>query len=281
LCVRFFKELYIGIYSYREAFLFIRKHKLYWFVIIPAILMLGIYQFGYYLQNHIFTMDVKNMNDIVWYLVKLFIEISIAILLMNFSKYLVVALLSPLLAYLSLKTERIVTGNVYKFDTQQFIIDIKRAIKLVTRNFMWYYFFFLIVLLISFIGWEKPNESPIFYLTYFIGFYYYGFSFVDYVNERRKLTVDESIIFLRKHRGLAIGIGFVYSMLIFVPVKLSALFSWYRFFDAPIDVISNFVAHFFLWLCASFAPILASVASTLAMNKIVDLKKSSKLESFY
>lgn len=271
--MRFFSEFIIGVKSYWDAFLFIRKHKLYWYVILPAILMLGIYQFGYFMSTRVFTTEVQNMNDIVWYLIKLFLEISIAVLLMNFSKYLVVAILSPLLAYLSLKTERIITGNTYKFDYAQFLIDIKRAIKLVTRNFMWYYFFFLVVLLISFLFWDKPNESPVFYLTYFIGFYYYGFSFVDYVNERRKLTVDESIIFMRKHRGLAIGIGLIYSLLILVPVKLSALFGWYRFFDEPLTVFTNFVAHFFLWFCASFAPILASVASTLAMDKIVGLKK--------
>lgn len=271
--MRFIKEFFIGITSYWEAFLFIRKHKMYWYVIIPAILMLGIYQFGYVLQHHVFTSEVKNMNEIVWYLLKLFLEISIAVLLMNFSKYLVVALLSPLIAYISLKTEKILTGNSYNFDMEQFVIDIKRAIKLVTRNFMWYYFFFILILLISLIGWDNPKESPVFYITYFIGFYYYGFSFIDYVNERRKLNVSESIDFIRKHRGLSIGIGLVYSLMIFVPVKLSSLFGWHRFHEAPIDVVSNFITHFFLWFFASLAPILAAVASTIAMDKIVGLKK--------
>ncbi len=267
------KEFIIGIRSFWEAFLFIKKHKLYWYGIIPAILMLGIYQIGSSIKSHVFSMEVHTMNDIVWYIIQLFVEISIAILLMNFSKYLVVALLSPLLAFLSQKTEQIVTGNKYHFSKKQFISDIKRAVIIVTRNFMWYYFFFLIVLIISFIGWENPSESPVFYVTYLIGFYYYGFSFIDYINERRKLSVNESIIFIRKHRGLAIGIGLVYSLLILVPVNLSYLFGWNHFFEAPINVISNFITHFFLWFCAAFAPILACVAATLAMNKVVGLKK--------
>lgn len=271
--MRFLKEFWIGLKSYWEAFLFIREHKLYWFVVIPAVLMLGIYRIGYSIQNHVFSSGVDNMNDIVWYLLKLFVEISIAILLMNFSKYLVVALLSPLLAYLSMKTERELTGNSYKFNLEQFINDIKRGIRIVTRNFMWYYFFFTVVLLISFVAWDNPKESPVFYIVYLIGFYYYGFSFIDYVNERRLLSVNASILFIRKHRGLAIGIGLVYSGLIFVPVDLKALFGWNRFSEAPLDVAGNFFVHFFLWFCASFAPILACVASTIAMNKVVGLKK--------
>ncbi|MES2589358.1 MAG: EI24 domain-containing protein [Bacteroidota bacterium] len=268
-----FKEILIGIQSFWQAFLFIKKHKLYWYGIIPAILMLGIYKLGYEIKDHIFTTDLHTINDIVWYIIQLFFEISLAMLLMNFSKYLVVALLSPLLAFLSQKTEQIVTGNRYVFNRQQFILDVKRAIIIVSRNFMWYYFFFLIVVIISFIGWKNPKDSPVFYITYFIGFYYYGFSFIDYINERRKLSVNESIIFIRKHRGLALGIGAIYSLLIFVPVNLNALFTWHNFYESPLEVVANFITHLFLWICASFAPILACVASTLAMNKIVGLKK--------
>lgn len=274
--MRFFKEFFSGIYSCWEAFLFIRKHKLYWYVIFPAILMLGIYKLGNMVRDHVFDNDISTMNDIVWYLIKLFIEISVAILLMNFSKYLVVALLSPLLAYLSAKTEKTVTGMHYALTYEQLIIDIKRGVRIVTRNFMWYYFFFVLILIVAFIGWENPKDSPVFYLSYLLGFYYYGFSFIDYVNERRKLSVHQSILFIRKHRGLAIGLGLVYSLMILVPVNLSALFDWHRFGEAPIDVVSQFLVHFSLWICASFAPILACVAATLAMLKLSKVEISKK-----
>ena len=271
--MRFLKEFYIGISSYWEAFLLIRKHKLYWFIIIPALLMLAIYQAGYEIRSHVFSNHVSTMNDIVWYMIKLFLELSIAILLMNFSKYLVVALLSPLLTYLSLKTEKILTGNSYEFNYNQFIKDIKRGIRIVSRNFMWYYFFFVLILIIALIGWKNPKDSPVFYLTYILGFYYYGFSFLDYVNERLKISVNGSILFMRKHRGMAIGIGMIYSLMILVPVNLSALFDWNKIGEAPLEVISQFVIHFMLWICASFAPILACVAASISMNKLIGLKK--------
>lgn len=233
--------------------------------------MLGIYQLGATIRTHHFVSDVKTMNGIVWYLIKLLAEISIAMLLMQFTKYLVVTLMSPLLAFLSQKTENIITGNQYPFNRHQFWIDIKRGVKLAIRNMIWQYFFFLIILFICNLFWDKPQDSILFYITYLIGFYYYGFSFLDYVNERRRLTMDESILFMRKHRGLTISVGLGFSMLILVPVNLSALYDWHKISTAPIEVVSQFTVHFFLWFCASIAPILTSIAATLAMNDVVDL----------
>ena len=222
--MRFFKNFILGIRSYYKAIKFIIAHRFYWYLIIPAILMLIIYYIGSLIKNNYTLPKAENMNEIVWYLIYILIEISIAILLMKFAKYLVVIILSPLISHLSMKTEKILTGNTYPFSFKQLIQDVKRAGKIVIRNLMWEYFFFLIILLVSFLGWEDPKSSPIFYLTFVIGFFYYGFAFLDYINERRRLDIDESIIFVRKHRGLAIVIGGVYSLLILVPLNVGALF---------------------------------------------------------
>lgn len=214
------------------------------------------------------------MNEIVWYLLFMMIEISIALLLMKFAKYLVVVLLSPLLSNLSMKTEKMLTGNTYKFNFQQLISDVKRAVRIVIRNIMWEYFFFIIIFVVSYLGWEDPQKSPVFYLTFVIGFFYYGFGFLDYINERRRLNMDQSIMFVRENRGLAVAIGSIYSIMILVPVDLSSFFNWSGFGDAPMSTIGNFLLHLLLWLCASIAPILAIVAATIAMNDLVDLSKN-------
>lgn len=264
------KDFSHGIKSYWKAVLFIRDHKLYWYALIPALLMLGIYQIGYQLKQHHFVADSSTMNGIVWYLLQLLIEISIAMLFMQFSKYLVVTLLSPLLAYLSMKVEVIITQKKYPFNLHQFWIDIRRGVQIVVRNMMWQYFFFLIIFAICAVFWDDVSQSPLMLTTYLIGFYYYGFSFLDYINERRKLSVDESIVLMRKYRGLTIAIGTIYSLLILVPVNLDALFNWSQFNKEPIAVFSQFFVHAFLWGCAAFAPILATVASTIAVQEIVD-----------
>lgn len=236
--------------------------------------MLIIYQVGASIQSHYIRPSADNMNEIIWSLLYIMLEIMIAILLMKFAKYLVVVILSPLLSHLSMKTEKILTGNTYPFNYRQLVHDIKRAMRIVTRNLMWEYFFFVIIMIVSFLGWENPRESPIFYVTFIIGFFYYGFAFLDYINERRRLDVDESIRFVRENRGLAIAIGCVYSLMILVPVDLSAFFDWSNFSNEPIAFLGRFLLQLLLWISASTAPIIAIVAATIAMHDLVDLSKN-------
>jgi len=265
--MRFIKNLFFGYRSYIKAVKFIAKNKLYWYFLIPAGLMLLIYKLGAMIQSHNPMPDAKNMNEIVWYLIYVMIEISIALLLMKFAKYLVVVILSPLLSGLSMKTEKILTGKKYPFDLKQLILDIKRAMQIVVRNMMWEYLIFVFILIAAYIlAGDDFTRSPIFYLSFLVGCFYYGFGFLDFINERRRLNMDESITFVRDHRGLSIAIGSVYSVLIFVPVDLGALFDWSNF------EFYRFFTHLFLWLCASAAPILAIVAATIAMDDLVDLK---------
>lgn len=269
--MRFFKNLLFGFKSYFKAVKFIIEHKLYWYLAIPAVLMLIIYKLGAMVMNHHIISKADNVNGIVWYLIYVMIEIAIGKLLMKFAKYLVVIILSPLLSSLSMKTEKVLTGKTYPFDFKQLIHDIKRAMKIVIRNIMWETLFIIIIVIVSYIGWEEPAKSPVFYLTYAIGFFYYGFGFLDYINERRRLDMDQSITFVRDHRGLAVAIGCVYSILILVPVDLGALFDWSMFETDAGGTIGRFTLHMFLWLCASAAPILAIVAATIAMHDLVDL----------
>lgn len=270
--MRFLKNLLLGFRAYGRAVKLVIDKKLYWYLVIPAVLMLVIYKIGDMIMHSYTAPSADNMNEIVWYLVYLLVEISLAILLMKFAKYLVVVLLSPLLSHLSMKTEKILTGKTYPFSMVQLIHDIKRAVRIVVRNLMWEYFFFLLIFIVSYLGWDNPRASPVFYLTFVIGFFYYGFAFIDYINERRRLDMDQSITFVRDHRGLAIAIGSIYSLLILVPVDLGALFQWTGFSADPMHTLGRFFLHLFLWICASAAPILAIVASTIAMDELVDLK---------
>lgn len=266
--VQFFKEFWLSLKSYREAFRFIRNHRLYWYFLIPAVLMLIIYYVGNKIMNIRIEADLSNMNGIVWYFIHVAINISIAILLMKFAKYLVVIVLSPLLSHLSQRCEKIITGNTYPIDYRQILHDVRRGIRLAFRNIIWEYFFFIIILIIASIGWNEPRQSPLFYLTFIIGFYYYGFSFIDYDNERRKLDERKSIEYVRLHRGLAMGIGMIYSLLILVPVDLTVLFSISDPSTLSFEGIMLVLGHIMLWACASIAPILAIVSASIAMEEL-------------
>lgn len=230
--------------------------------------MLIIYYVGNRILRSQIEADLSNMNGIVWYFIQVIINVSLAILLMKFAKYVVVIVLSPLLSHLSQRCEKIISGKTYPTDYKQIVKDVKRGIRLAIRNILWEYFFFIIILIIASISWEEPRQSPLFYITFIIGFYYYGFSFIDYDCERRKMNEWTSIAYVKSHRGLAMGIGMIYSLLILVPVDLTALFSISEPGKLKFRDFVEVFAHLLLWICASVAPIIAIVSASIAMESL-------------
>ena len=258
----------LGAKAYLQAFKLMKQKRLYWYAIIPFALMFFLYRVGYYLQNRVDVPVFDSVNSIVWYLINRMIEISIALMLMHFTKYLVVGILSPLLTYVSEKTETILTGNTTPFSLVQFIKDIKRALVILVRNFMWTYAYIIIIFIFCFIFWKDTAKSPFVFLVFFIDAYYYGFSFLDYVIERRKKTVSESILFIRKHTGLTLMIGMGFSVLLLVPVDLEIFFNYKMTVSKTIDLSIQL----FWWVLASFSPIIATIAATIAMQEVDPVK---------
>lgn len=276
--MNFFRHFILGIKSYWKAVSYIRTHKLYWYLPIPAALMLIIYYVGSKIASwqsswdpQLGCLECSNMNETIWFMVKMLLSISLGLVLMKFAKYIVVIVLSPLISILSQSVEKKLTNNKYPFSMRQTLHDVRRGIRIALRNVMWEYIFFLIILIVSALGWEEAHQSPVFYLTFVIGFFYYGFSFIDYINERRRLDIEQSIHFMRNHRGLAIAIGTVYSVLILVPVDLGKMINFTGFLDHPFETMGTVLLQLVLWFLASSAPILAIVAATLSMHELVDL----------
>ncbi len=69
--------------------------------------------------------------------------------------------------------------------------------------------------LLPVIGWVMPLVVLV------VECYYYGFSMLDYGLARNKYTVAQSIQFIGRHKGLAIGNGFLFylmhALIIFAP----------------------------------------------------------------
>ena len=51
-----------------------------------------------------------------------------------------------------------------------------------------------------------------------IEFFFFGFSMIDYTNERKKMSVKESSSYIYKHKGLAIANGGIFYLMLLVPV---------------------------------------------------------------
>ena len=132
-----------------------------------------------------------------------------------FGGYLTIVFLSPVFTYLSEKTASIQKERSYNFNFTQFINDIFRAILISVRNiFVQIFMIFALFLigLIPFIGWGISIFGNLLIVSYF-----YGFSFLDYTNERHQLSIKQSVKLVRRKKGLAIGLGMVFYMSFFIP----------------------------------------------------------------
>jgi hypothetical protein len=101
---------------------------------------------------------------------------------------------------------------------------------------------------------------------------------MDYIHERLQMNVQESTQLARENRGIALSIGSVYSVLIWNFIDLNTLFDWSGFSADPGQFMLTFSTNLGLWIVASFAPIWAIVAATIAMHDILDLKGRAKDE---
>lgn len=145
-----------------------------------------------------------------------FFKILIWWWLMRILKYIVLVLLSPFFAFLSETIEKNSSGKEYPFKTKQFIQDVFRGILLAIRNFLYEIMIVITCYILSLI---IPFLSPFFMgFAWLCGAYFYGFSMMDYTLERRKFNRKQSIAFVWQNKGLAIGTGIFYNIMMLVPV---------------------------------------------------------------
>ena len=221
------KEIIIAIQSYSEAHRFIRMHRLWKWILIPGIIYTILFIFGFYFfllsSNNAVSWLSKQIGIEVWlqkqrseWLSFLFVMVGmmlrLILVLFYFSlfKFLFLIIGSPVFAYLSEKTASIIEGREFPFRFSQLVKDAWRGSKLAIRNSLWQTVYMILLFFLCFIpviGWITPL------IALFIECYYYGFSMLDYSCERNKLTPAESIDFIGKHRGLAIGNGMIFYLM--------------------------------------------------------------------
>jgi CysZ protein len=221
------KEIVIAIQSYIHAHQFIVRHKLWKWILIPGIIYSIMFCFGIYIFWTSSSMAIDYLFSITglkqWmqamqngWLQFLFIFgqviLHMVLMLFYFSlfKYLFLIIGSPLFAYLSEKTEAILEGKEYPFNFSLLVKDMIRGVRLALRNALWQTLYTISVLLLSFVpiaGWITPL------MTMLSECYYFGFSMLDYSCERKRLSPTESIAFINKHKGLAIGNGIVFFLM--------------------------------------------------------------------
>jgi CysZ protein len=221
------KEIVIAIQAYFDAHKFIRKHNLWKWIVIPGIIYTILFFIGLYLfwnssgdavtwlsrQLGLEGWLQKQRNEwlnFLFVMIGLVIRLMFALLYFSLFKYVFLIIGSPVFAYISEKTQSILEGKEFPFSFSQLMKDAWRGIKLAIRNTIWQTVYVISLLLLSFVpvfGWISPL------IAILVESYYFGFSMLDYSCERNKLSTAQSISFISRHKGLAMGNGIVFFLM--------------------------------------------------------------------
>lgn len=230
------KQIGLGFSSYGKALNIIFSNGLWWYFLVPVFLNILLIVSGFELKDLLidsiknWILDITNLNgsdffgaSIIKSSVSWIVGISLTIILFfvyaYFGGYIILAIMSPVFTLLSEKTETILTGKKFPFNGEQLMRDIVRGVLIVLRNLIIELGLILIVFFIGFlplIGTLISIISGI--VLFFISSYFYGFSFIDYSSERKKLKINKSVAYVRKHKWFAITNGGLFSLTLLLPL---------------------------------------------------------------
>ncbi len=219
------RDIFEGMASYGKAWHYVRSMRLWAYMFVPAlisvVLGLGIGftawglsdELGGLLTGWIGDWGGRTIDTIGRILSGLLLfAIGLAIF-----KVLVVILSAPFMSPLSEKIERHITGALSGggIRPMQIARDLVRGIRINVRNlFRELGFSLLIVILAVFLPFLSPL-APV--LVFLVQSYYAGFGNMDFALERH-FGYRDSIRFVRENRGLALGNGVVYLLLLITGV---------------------------------------------------------------
>jgi CysZ protein len=221
------KNVFIGIKAYAGALELISKLKLWKYFVIPMLISLitavviGVSAYG-------FSDNIGQFISKIWVwewgkntfttISEIFGGLIIIVLGLVLYKHIIMALSAPFMSPVSEKIEVYLLGENSNLAQQHrntsFQAQLWRGIRINVRNLfmeLWLTVIILIISLIPVIGWFTSI------LLFFIQAYYAGFGNMDYTLERH-FKYKESVSFIRKHRGIAIGNGIVFMLFLLIPV---------------------------------------------------------------
>ena len=227
------KDIIIAISAYGKAYHVIRKYRLWKLILIPGLLYMLLFVAGFYvfsltgkqivnerllnilgIKEWLERMD-SGLLSFVFSFTGLVVWLVGMLFYFSLFKYFWLIVGSPVFAWLSEKTESLVSGKGFDFSWKQLLRDMLRGIGISARNMLWqtvYLIALFFISLIPVIGWAVP------FFVLLIEAYYFGFSMLDYNFERRDESISNSIRYIGLHKGLAIGNGMVFYAMHAIPI---------------------------------------------------------------
>ncbi|MCQ2229084.1 MAG: EI24 domain-containing protein [Bacteroidales bacterium] len=227
-----FESAMAGVRSVMSAFAFIRQNgmmKAYvWIGIVMIVLFVGgmgatwkmhgvidglISDYGNsFLQNYSLPSWIGTAAG---YVAAILVTLLALVLVFMLAGYVALILLSPVFSYLAQKTIRILTGHEAESSVKVLLWGIVRGIAISVRNMLMQLVVILLLFACSFIpvvGIVCP------FLIFIVDAFFIGCCMADYSLEVKGLNVGESIRFERQNRALMSGLGFMYAMVMKIPI---------------------------------------------------------------
>ena len=218
------QNIFKGLQVYTGAYALISKLKLWKYFIIPMLISLVVfilifvsaYGLSDNLGEWIAGIWVWEFGKATFTAISTFIGgiviFTIGIILY---KHIIMALSSPFMSPVSEKIEAYFTGQPAKNHVNtSFTKQLLRGIRLSLRNLSQELLFTLPILLLKFIPVVNIFSTALLFL---VQAYYAGFGNMDYTLERH-FSYKESVAFIRKNRGLTIGNGIGFMLLLLIPI---------------------------------------------------------------
>jgi len=225
----FLREFFLAVQYYPRAVSFINQHRLWKYLVLPAIFnsiafiavgYLGwIYSgdlIGFLISKAGFAEDSGFWKTLVQVLLSIVIRGMVILLYLKLYRYIVLIFFAPILAFISEMIQEKANGIKRKFSFAQFSRDVLRGIGIAFKNLAIELSIYLLIFLTTLI---IPIISPVSpFLVFMVGSYFYGFSMMDYRNEFYFLSAKESRKLIWDHIGLTMGNGLIFYFLLLIPV---------------------------------------------------------------
>lgn len=220
-----FNNILKGIQSYSGTFALMSKLKLWKYFAIPILIsiitatIIGISAYGLSdnLGHFIAKAWIWDWGKETFTTISTFIgAIMIVAIGLILYKHIIMALSAPFMSPVSEKIEAHLTGiKPHSNRNTSFQEQLWRGIRINVRNLGKELLVTLPILLLNFIPLIGNIASTV--ILFLVQSYYAGFGNMDYTLERH-FKYRDSIQFVRKYRGIAIGNGMVFMLFLFIPV---------------------------------------------------------------
>lgn len=130
-------------------------------------------------------------------------------------KKLVLVLFSPLWALIAEKTEEVMRGEDFPFHIHKFLKDVLRSIVVNVYTTFLQFAITVLIFFLSFIPLVVVITSA---LHIIVNAYFWGYNLIDYRNELYGYNLRSSNKIVSEHAMFSTGVGFVFTLLLYIPI---------------------------------------------------------------